>query len=59
MTALQLGDRAVAHDGEAVTVTALACNLCAANRAHPQCELWARVGPRRWINVDYLTKEED
>lgn len=54
---IALGDRVRTYDGESVEVLALACNLCTSNRLHDECEMFARVGQRRWINIEFLTKE--
>lgn len=55
---IAVGDRAtVDHTGEVVTVHKIKCNLCDGHRMHDECERWAMVGQRRWVNLDHLTKE--
>lgn len=55
--AVAVGDDVRDYNGDVVRVSALRCGDCEMRLPHEHCSIFAQVGPRRWVNVHYLTKE--
>lgn len=55
---IAVGDVVTDYNGDVVTVEALRCGDCEMGLPHPECSVFAKVGPRRWVNVNYLTPKE-
>jgi hypothetical protein len=53
---IRVGDRARCYDGTIVTVYALQCSQCEMSVPHEDCGVFAHVGQRRWVNVEFLEK---
>jgi hypothetical protein len=53
---IQVGDRVRTYSGEEATVYNIGCSLCHRRLPHGECGLFAQIGDRRWVNVDWLEK---